>query len=86
MMNGYDVMSAALAGGFRAAIYCRLSKDDDQQGESASIAAVFIFFMVYPLFVIFSPRRLTEDGPVKESSFFTSLPVPQKELFRKISP
>ena len=38
MMNGYDVMSAALAGGFRAAIYCRLSKDDDQQGESASIA------------------------------------------------
>ena len=31
-------MSAALAGGFRAAIYCRLSKDDDQQGESASIA------------------------------------------------
>ena len=31
-------MSAALAGGFRAGIYCRLSKDDDQQGESASIA------------------------------------------------
>ena len=31
-------MSTALAGGFRAAIYCRLSKDDDQQGESASIA------------------------------------------------
>ena len=42
MMNGYgygyDVMGAALAGGYRAAIYCRLSKDDDQQGESASIA------------------------------------------------
>ena len=32
------ILSAALAGGFRAAIYCRLSKDDDQQGESASIA------------------------------------------------
>ena len=40
MMNGldYDVIGTALAGGFRAAIYCRLSKDDDLQGESASIA------------------------------------------------
>ena len=28
----------ALAGSFRAAIYCRLSKDDDLDGESASIA------------------------------------------------
>lgn len=39
-MNGldYDVIGTALAGGFRAAIYCRLSKDDDLQGESASIA------------------------------------------------
>ncbi len=27
-----------LAGSFRAAIYCRLSKDDDLDGESASIA------------------------------------------------
>lgn len=32
------MVGAALAGGFRAAIYCRLSKDDDLQGESASIA------------------------------------------------
>ena len=31
-------MDALLAGSFRAAIYCRLSKDDDLQGESASIA------------------------------------------------
>ena len=40
MMNGmnYDAVGAALAGGFRAAVYCRLSKDDDLQGESASIA------------------------------------------------
>ena len=40
MMNGmnYDAASTALAGGFRAAVYCRLSKDDDLQGESASIA------------------------------------------------
>ena len=30
--------SSALAGGYRAAVYCRLSKDDDLQGESASIA------------------------------------------------
>ncbi len=29
---------AAFAGGYRAAIYCRLSKDDDLEGESASIA------------------------------------------------
>ena len=32
------MIGTALAGGFRAAIYCRLSKDDDLQGESASIA------------------------------------------------
>ncbi|XBX05515.1 recombinase family protein [Enterocloster clostridioformis] len=40
MMNTaeYSAFGAALAGGFRAAIYCRLSKDDDLQGESASIA------------------------------------------------
>ena len=31
-------IEAALASGYRAAIYCRLSKDDDQEGESASIA------------------------------------------------
>ena len=31
-------MDALLAGSFRAAIYCRLSKDDDLDGESASIA------------------------------------------------
>ena len=42
MMNelNYGMMGigAALAGGYRAAVYCRLSKDDDLQGESASIA------------------------------------------------
>ncbi len=40
MMNGYEYtgMNALLAGSFRAAIYCRLSKDDDLDGESASIA------------------------------------------------
>ena len=38
MMNGYTGMDALLAGSFRAAIYCRLSKDDDLDGESASIA------------------------------------------------
>ena len=40
MMNTmeYTGMDALLAGSFRAAIYCRLSKDDDLQGESASIA------------------------------------------------
>ena len=40
MMNEmeYRTMGAAPAGGYRAAVYCRLSKDDDLQGESASIA------------------------------------------------
>ncbi len=43
-VNGYDERNGiqnnrkALAGGYRAAVYCRLSKDDDLQGESASIA------------------------------------------------
>ena len=37
--NDYrGVIGSALAGGYRAAVYCRLSKDDDLQGESASIA------------------------------------------------
>ncbi len=40
MMNKmeYRTIGSALAGGYRAAVYCRLSKDDDLQGESASIA------------------------------------------------
>ena len=40
MMNGFEYtgMDAILVGSFRAAIYCRLSKDDDLDGESASIA------------------------------------------------
>lgn len=40
MMNTfeYNAFGAALAGSYRAAIYCRLSKDDELQGESASIA------------------------------------------------
>ena len=40
MMNSYEYtgMDEVLAGGFRTAIYCRLSKDDDLDGESASIA------------------------------------------------
>ena len=39
MMNGYEYtgMNAILAGSFRAAIYCRLSKDDDLDGESAKV-------------------------------------------------
>lgn len=36
MMNEmeYRTIGKALAGGYRAAVYCRLSKDDDLQGES----------------------------------------------------
>ena len=39
MMNEmeYRTIGKALAGGYRAAVYCRLSKDDDLQGESASM-------------------------------------------------
>ena len=39
MMNAmeYTGMDTLLAGSFRAAIYCRLSKDDDLDGTSASI-------------------------------------------------
>ena len=33
-----EQMRTLLAGSCRAAVYCRLSKDDDLQGESASIA------------------------------------------------
>ncbi len=40
MMNEmeYRTIGSALAGGYRVTVYCRLSKDDDLQGESASIA------------------------------------------------
>ena len=34
----YTGMDELLAGSFRAAVYCRLSKDDDLDGESASIS------------------------------------------------
>lgn len=34
----FNAFETALAAGFRAAIYCRLSKDDDLETESASIA------------------------------------------------
>ena len=34
----FSALETALATGFRAAIYCRLSKDDDLETESASIA------------------------------------------------
>lgn len=46
MMNEmeYRTIGSALAGGYRAAVYCRLSKDDDLQGESASIANQSLFF------------------------------------------
>ncbi len=33
-----EQMRTLLTGSHRAAVYCRLSKDDDLQGESASIA------------------------------------------------
>ncbi len=44
MMNGYEYtgMDAILADSFRAAIYCRLSKDDDLDGESAECAKVML--------------------------------------------
>ena len=40
MMNGmeYTGMDAILAGSFRAAIYCRLFKDDDLNGVGARLS------------------------------------------------
>ena len=38
MEYSFEEMSAMLASSYHAAIYCRLSKDDELQGESASIA------------------------------------------------
>ena len=41
MLPGFACIQMCIrdrAGSFRAAIYCRLSKDDDLDGESASIA------------------------------------------------
>ena len=51
MMNEmeYRTIGKALAGGYRAAVYCRLSKDDDLQGESARYR---------------SPKEFTEQGLV----------------------
>ena len=52
MMNEmeYRTIGSALAGGYRAAVYCRLSKDDDLQGESASIAAILMVTIMLPFF------------------------------------
>ncbi len=51
MMNEmeYRTIGSALAGGYRAAVYCRLSKDDDLQGESASIANQKVLHDMYIL-------------------------------------
>ena len=37
-MNTMNRYAAAYGSGYRAAVYCRLSKDDDLEGESASIS------------------------------------------------
>ena len=57
MMNGYEYtgMDAILAGSFRAAIYCRLSKDDDLDGESASIASMSVYS--YPFIITVYPHN-----------------------------
>ena len=63
MMNGmeYTGMEAILAGSFRAAIYCRLSKDDDLDGESASMTGGDNFSNSLPIGV--SPMTPTPFFP-----------------------
>ena len=65
MMNEmeYRTIGKALAGGYRAAVYCRLSKDDDLQGESASIANQKRILETYAKQNGFSNLRwYTDDG------------------------
>ena len=65
MMNGYEYtgMNAILAGSFRAAIYCRLSKDDDLDGESASIANQKLILQKYAdEHHFFNTRFFVDDG------------------------
>ena len=53
MMNEmeYRTIGKVLAGGYRAAVYCRLSKDDDLQGESAEpivLYSISFIIAIYP--------------------------------------
>ena len=65
MMNEmeYRTIGKALAGGYRAAVYCRLSKDDDLQGESASIANQKMILLQYAKEHRFpNPTFFVDDG------------------------
>ena len=73
MMNGmdYEMTDMAPAGGFRAAIYCRLSKDDDLQGESASIANPLPLSWYFPAY--FCAIRLTNTSVASSSPSNTAV-------------
>ena len=80
MMNGYEYtgMDAILAGSFRAAIYCRLSKDDDLDGESASIANQRDMLEKY------CERQGWEVSAVYQDDGFTGLNMERPDLKRML--
>ena len=69
MMNEmeYRTIGSALAGGYRAAVYCRLSKDDDLQGESASRTTLTIAHRLttiknYDRILVLGSEGIVESG------------------------
>ena len=71
-------MDALLAGSFRAAIYCRLSKDDDLDGESASIADQRDMLEKY------CERQGWEVSAVYQDDGFTGLNMERPDLKRML--
>ena len=71
-------MDALLAGSFRAAIYCRLSKDDDLDGESASIANQRDMLEKY------CERQGWEVSAVYQDDGFTGLNMERPDLKRML--
>ena len=82
MMNTLEYtsmgMDALLAGSFRAAIYCRLSKDDDLDGESASIANQRDMLEKY------CERQGWEVSAVYQDDGFTGLNMERPDLKRML--
>ena len=80
MMNGFEYagMDMVLASSFRAAIYCRLSKDDDLDGESASIANQRDMLEKY------CERQGWEVSAVYQDDGFTGLNMERPDLKRML--
>ena len=71
-------MDEVLAGSFRAAIYCRLSKDDDLDGESASIANQRDMLETY------CQRQGWEVAAVYQDDGYTGLNMERPDLKRML--